>query len=94
MSARVQVSPVVYLRSVAAENFLRETAETLERLRHESEARGHPLLASLLAIAKGESEDDLRTLVKSRHFGAGEEDTDDGAALMARKLARRGSAQT
>lgn len=89
MSAQANsASPVVHLPSVVDERFLRTTAEILERLRTQSENRGHPLLASLLAIAKGEAEDDLRT----RAIGPQDTDPDDGVASMARKLACRAGA--
>ena len=89
MSARANASPVIYLPSVVEEKFLKTTAEILERLRAQSENRGHPLLASLLAIAKDEAIDDLRTRAICSH----EQDPDDGAASMARKLAYRGGRQ-
>ena len=44
-------SPLVYLPAVMEENFLGDAADTLERLRAESEWRGHGFLASLLSIA-------------------------------------------
>jgi hypothetical protein len=34
---------------------------TLERLRELSAERGHPMLASMLAMTKAEAEDELRT---------------------------------
>ncbi len=46
------------------------------------------MLASLLAIAKGEAEDGLHTREKDREIGT-ESDEDDGAAVMARRLACR-----
>jgi hypothetical protein len=85
MAARVNASPVIYLPSVVDEKFLRTTAAILERLRAQSANRGHPLLASLLEIAKGEAEDDLRT----RALRPEDTDTDDGVASMAQKFAFR-----
>jgi hypothetical protein len=49
--------------SLVDEEFLVKVADILERLRTQSELRGHPLLASLLAITRQEAEDDLRTRV-------------------------------
>jgi hypothetical protein len=83
---------VVYLPPVSDQAFLRNAAELLERLRSESELRGHPLLASLLAITKGEAEDGLRTqakLVTVRSKKAHKAQEDDGAAMMAQRLACR-----
>jgi hypothetical protein len=42
-------------------DFLRVTAEILERLELESSCRGNRLLASLLDIARTEAEDGLKT---------------------------------
>jgi hypothetical protein len=89
MSARTNASQVVYFPSVPDDAFLRSTVETLERLRVESEEHGHNLLASLLAITKGEAEDDLRTRSRAVRFRSRDQDQDDGAAVMAQKLARR-----
>ena len=89
MSARVDASRVVYLQSVVDEAFLRNAVETLERLKTESELRGHELLASLLAITKGEAEDSLKTHAKDLRVLARQEDPNDGAAKMARKFACR-----
>jgi len=49
--------------SLVDEEFLVKVADILDRLRAQSELRGHPLLASLLAITRQEAEDDLRTRV-------------------------------
>lgn len=89
MSARANASPVIYLPSVVDEKFLKATAKILERLRAQSENRGHPLLASLLAIAKDEAVDDLRT----RAIGPRDQDSDDGAASMAQRFAYRGGSR-
>jgi hypothetical protein len=83
------MSQIVYLPFVVEEAFLKDTVDTLERLREESEMRGHGMLASLLAIAKGEAEDDLKTRAKTRHLQMRAQEQDDGAARMARKLACR-----
>ena len=90
MSARASASQIVYLPPVADERFLQSTAEALERLAAESELRGRRMLASLLAIAKVEAEDDLKTCASNLRILSREQDRDDGAALMASKLARRG----
>jgi hypothetical protein len=91
MSARANASQVVYFPSVPDDAFLRNTVDTLERLRTESEEHGHHLLASLLAITKGEAEDDLRTRTRALRFRSHDHEQDDGAAVMAQKLARRGN---
>jgi hypothetical protein len=89
MSARLEASSVVYLPSVVDEKFLKNVADVLERLRSESELRGHPFLASLLAITKGEAEDDLRTRSAVPRRPPSSQDEDDGIAEMAQKLAWR-----
>jgi hypothetical protein len=73
--------------SAVDEDFLEKVAEILERLRAQSEMRGHPLLASLLAIAKGEAEDDLRT--RQAELGAGGllAEADDSVIRMAQRFA-------
>ncbi len=43
------------------EDFLPWALQALERLRDASEDRGHPLLASMLELARVEAEDDLKT---------------------------------
>ncbi len=43
------------------EHFLRCVLQALERLRDASQNRGHPMLASMIDLAKAEAEDDLRT---------------------------------
>jgi hypothetical protein len=83
------------LPSVGKKKFLTEVADTLERLRSESEWRGHALLASLLEITRGEAEDELKTHaetlrlannhVRGRKRGL---DDDDGVIRMAAKLAK------
>jgi hypothetical protein len=88
MSARVNASQVAYLPS-ADEAFLKNALATLEQLREESELHGRHLLASLLAITKGEAEDDLKTCSKKVRGGARMSDHDDGAAMLARKFAYR-----
>jgi hypothetical protein len=73
--------------SLVDEEFLTKVADILERLRAQSEMRGHPLLASLLAITKDEAEDDLRTRVRELHNGGLLNDADDGVVKMAQRLA-------
>ena len=102
MSARPKPSSVVYLPSTVAvvdegavgavpeERFLRNVADLLERLQSESELRGHSLLASLLAITKGEAEDGLRTSAKALRILSRGQDHDDGVVKMAQKLACAG----
>ncbi len=83
MSASLDTSSVIQLPSGADAKFLRSVADQLEQLRSESEFRGHPLLASLLAITKGEAEDGLKPRMRW-HVQA----QDESAARMAQKLAR------
>lgn len=71
---------------VVDEEFLAKVAEILERLRAQSEMRGHPLLASLLAISKDEAEDDLRTRVREFHNGGLLSEADDGVIRMAQRF--------
>jgi hypothetical protein len=73
--------------SLVDEEFLTKVADILERLRAQSEMRGHPLLASLLAITKDEAEDDLRTRIKELQNGGLLNDADDGVIKMAQRLA-------
>jgi hypothetical protein len=95
MSAHVNTSSVVYLPTTLDENFLGNVTEQLEQLRVQCEVRGHPLLASLLAIAKGEAEDGLKTHATVQHVRAQLRELDDGAVSddgvvqMAEKLAYR-----
>jgi hypothetical protein len=49
--------------------------------------RGHPLLASLLAITKDEAVDDLRTRASECEHGGLLSDADDGVIRMAQRLA-------
>ena len=72
--------------SVVDEEFLTKVADILERLRAQSEMRGHPLLASLLAITKDEAEDDLRTRVSELENGGLLNDADDGVIRMAQRF--------
>jgi hypothetical protein len=90
MSARANAPQVAYLPSVADEKFLKSVVEILDRLRAESDLRGHNLLGSLLAITKGEAEDDLKTCAKTHYIQSRHQDHDDGAAVMAQKFACRG----
>ncbi|MGH6922734.1 MAG: hypothetical protein ACRED5_03095 [Propylenella sp.] len=94
MSVFAKAPRVVHFPTVVDERFLRSTVDALERLREESDLRGHSMLASLLAIAKCEAEDDLKTRAKIRRLNARGQDRDDGAAMMAQKLARRGAKQS
>lgn len=76
------------------DRFLREALEVLERLRSECEWRGHPLLASLLDIARSEAEDDLKTCAETRRFSSGSRSRgrvseDESVLRMAEKLACR-----
>ena len=72
--------------SVVDEDFLTAVADILERLRAQSEMRGHPLLASLLAITKDEAEDDLRTRASELENGGLLNDADEGVIRMAQKF--------
>jgi hypothetical protein len=89
MPAIAGLSSVAYLPPVADARFLSEVADTLERLRSESEERGHPLLAALIAIAKGDAEDGLKTHANSVRTRATRQEADEGAVRMAQKLACR-----
>jgi len=80
--------------SVTDENFLRKVAEILERLRTESQQRGHSLLASMLDVAKAEAQDGLRTQASVLRLSGRRKpdhalDDDDGVVRMAEKLAWR-----
>ncbi len=88
MSALPKAS-VVYLPPVADQKFLKNAIGLLEQLRSESELRGHAMLASLLAITKGEAEDGLHTQAKALEIQPQAQNDDDGAALMAEKFACR-----
>jgi hypothetical protein len=72
--------------SVVDKEFLTTVADILERLRTQSEMRGHPLLASLLAITKDEAVDDLRTRVSEFDNGGLLSDVDDGVIKMAQRF--------
>jgi hypothetical protein len=72
--------------AIADEEFLSTVADILERLRAQSERRGHPLLASLLAITKDEAVDDLRTRAGELDSGGLLNDADDGVIKMARRF--------
>jgi hypothetical protein len=72
--------------SVVDEEFLTTIADILERLRAQSEMRGHPLLASLLAITKDEAVDDLRTRVSEFENGGLLNEADEGVIRMAQRF--------
>ena len=72
--------------SVVDEDFLTKVSDILERLRAQSEMRGHPLLASLLDITRQEAEDDLRTRVGEFQNGGFLGDADEGVIRMAQKF--------
>jgi hypothetical protein len=72
--------------AVVDQEFLTKVAEILERLRAQSELRGHPLLASLIAIAKDEADDDLRTRSHTLGTDALAEEADDGVIRMAQRF--------
>ena len=72
--------------SVVDEEFLTKIVDILERLRTQSDMRGHPLLASLLAIAKDEAEDDLRTRVSEFQNGGLLNDADESVIKMAQRF--------
>ena len=80
-------SAVIYLPAVDRDRFLRSAANQIDALRSECEAQGHPLLAALLAIAKGEAEDDLHTTMRDRQRSDPDESDDPATMRMARKLA-------
>ncbi len=83
-----QLPSVVYLPPVSDQAFLKNTTDLLERLRAESEMRGHAMLASLLEITKGEAEDGLSTRATVDEFTEKRQE-DDGAEEMAQKFACR-----
>jgi hypothetical protein len=89
MTAPAQASQVYYLPSLADQPFLRKAAEALEQLETESEAHGHQLLASLIAIARGEAEDSIKTRVKTQRVLRPKEDPNDGAEEIAQRFAHR-----
>ena len=72
--------------SVVDEEFLTKVSDILERLRAQSEMRGHPLLASLLDITRQEAEDDLRTRVGEFQNGGFLGVADESVIRMARKF--------
>lgn len=72
--------------SVVDEEFLTTVVDILERLRAQSDMRGHPLLASLLAITKDEAEDDLRTRVSELENGGFLNDADESVIKMAQRF--------
>jgi hypothetical protein len=72
--------------SAVDREFLTTVADILDRLRAQSEMRGHPLLASLLAITKDEAVDDLRTRVSEFDNGGLLNDADDGVIRMAQRF--------
>jgi hypothetical protein len=73
--------------SAVDEEFLAKIAEILERLRAQSEMRGHPLLASLIAIAKDEAEDDLKTRMAEFKRGGLLAEADDSVIRIAQRFA-------
>ena len=72
--------------SVVDEDFLTKVSDILERLRAQSEMRGHPLLASLLDITRQEAEDDLRTRVGEFQNGGFLGAADESVIRMAQKF--------
>ena len=102
MSARLKASlrESVEVPPLAEEPFLTKAMEVLERLRSESEKRGHALLASLLEIARGEAEDGLKTRTEVLRVAPapvhildeGVED-EEGVVRMAEKFAWRAGAE-
>lgn len=72
--------------SAVDEEFLTRIAEILDRLKAQSEMRGYPLLASLLAIAKDEAEDDLRTRSGEFQRGGPFGDADAGVLQIAQRF--------
>jgi hypothetical protein len=86
MSATSSALSFADFPSVVDEEFLTTVADILERLRAQSEMRGHPLLASLLAITKDEAIDDLRTRVSEFDNGGLLNDADEGVIRMAQRF--------
>lgn len=89
MSASSNALSFADIPSVVDEEFLTKVADILERLRTQSEMRGHPLLASLLAITKDEAVDDLRTRVSELENGGVLNDADEGVIRMAQRFSCR-----
>jgi hypothetical protein len=94
MSARLRASygKIAELPFVGDDHFLGKVVDILERLRSESERRGHPLLASLLEITRGEAEDDLKTYEETLRLESEprmpkQMEDDEGVLRMAEKLA-------
>jgi len=75
------------LPSFVDDDFLTKVVEILDRLGAQSELRGHPLLASVLAIAKDEAEDDLRTRLGEFEKGGLLSEADSSVVLMAQRFA-------
>ena len=75
------------LPSFVDEEFLTKVSDILDRLGAQSELRGHPLLASLLSIAKDEAEDDLRTRVGEFQKGDLLSEADSSVVRLAQRFA-------
>ena len=78
---------VADIPSLVDEDFLTKVVEILDRLAAQSELRGHPLLASVLAIAKDEAEDDLRTRAGEFENGGLLSEADTSVVRMAQRFA-------
>lgn len=85
-SARDSALTYADVPSAVDGEFLTKVADVLERLRRQSELRGHPLLASLLAITRQEAEDDLRTRVGEFRNGGFLGPADEGVIRMAQRF--------
>lgn len=73
--------------AVDEEEFLTKVSEILGRLKAQSDMRGHPFLASLLAIARDEAVDDLRT--RLRENGEMTNEADEAVMLIAQRFSFR-----
>jgi hypothetical protein len=92
MSANSNRLTVSHLPSFVDDDFLTKVADILNRLKVQSELGGHPLLASVLEIAKDEAEDDLRTRVgefEKRGLLSEVDEVDRSVVLMAQRFAFR-----
>ena len=87
MPAGVNALSYAEIPAVVDEEFLAKVSEILERLRAQSEMRGHPLLASLIAIAKDEAEDDLKTRAAEFKRGGLLAEADDSVIRIAQRFA-------
>ena len=87
MSAKSNRLSFADIPSFVDQDFLTKTVEILDRLRAQSELGGHPLLASILTIAKDEAEDDLRTRLGEFRKRGFLPEADSSVVLIAQRFA-------